>query len=97
MSSENRAIPLAPTVEAIDSWRAQEKHGPDGSHRYWLDGPAYGVDIRTKASEWRCITSAVEHQGERHYWTIKGEGSSNGCREYAIPASKITQARGWKI
>jgi hypothetical protein len=86
-----RTQPLAPTTEAIDAWRAKQPRNPDGS----TDGHGehYMVDIKTKAGSWRCVTSAVMHRGERYYWTIRGEGSSNGCRETAIPASKITQAR----
>jgi hypothetical protein len=86
--------PITPTVEGIDAWRAQtEANKPEGAY-YANDYDQYMVDIWTKASRARCVTSRVEHNGHIWYWTIKGEGSSNGCREYAIRADKIVRAVG---
>ncbi len=83
--------PLVPTAGAIDKWLSREDK-PEGAIFGTFDH--YSADIKTKASQWRHITSRVMHNGEPHYWTITAEGSSNASREYAIPASKITEARG---
>lgn len=87
--------PIAPTVEVIDEWLALEKkHKPEGAH-YATEYASFGVNIWTKASQSRCIASKVRDQyGKTWYWTIKGEGSSNGCRKYAIPEDKIVRAVG---
>lgn len=83
--THSRTTPLAPTVEAIDDFY----NGPDRSFR--------GVNIWTKGSKCRCITGRQEERGHVWYWTIRGEGSSNGSREYAIRADKIVRAEGWEI
>jgi hypothetical protein len=91
---------IAPTVEAIDAWRARQKREPKiiGDTEYqMMIGDHYEVNIWTKSSACRCITRRVEHDGKVWYWTIKGEGSSNGCREYEIPADKIVRAEGWMV
>jgi hypothetical protein len=87
MSEDTR---LTPTMEAIDAWIARTEHDPKTGHiRSWCDD-SYMVDIRTKSGRWRCITSK---RGDG-YWTIRGEGSSNGCRETWVPADRIVEARG---
>lgn len=87
--------PIAPTVEAIDAWIAQEKANKPEAAYYANEYDSYGVNIWTKASQARCITSKTRDQyGNVWYHTIKGEGSSNGCREYPIAADKIVRAVG---
>jgi hypothetical protein len=91
-------VKLAPTVEAIDAWLALEKLNKPADAYYATEYDQYGVNIYTKASAARCITSRVVDQyGHVHYWTIRGEGSSNGCREYAIRADRIVRAEGWIV
>lgn len=95
---------LAPTVEAIDAWLARQTfrgYGPDG---VWVDSPIYGVNIWTKGSRCRCIVSRFVGGGERggrpgvvYYETIRGEGSSNGCRHTFIAAPDIVRAEGWTV
>ena len=82
---------LAPTVEAIDAWRAR---GPRGTHP---TDPHHGVNIWTKAGRVRCVTGKIIWQGRVHYTTIRGEGSSNGCRETLVDAAKIVRAEGWVV
>jgi cytochrome c2 len=78
--------PIAPTVEAIDAWRERSKgHSEPGDLHY-------GVNIWTKAGSCRCITSRGENAHGVYYWTIRGEGSSNGCRETYIYADRIYRA-----
>ena len=81
------AQPLAPTVEAVDEWLNQP-HVRTG----W---PSHMVDIRTKSGQWRCVhsSSGEDSRGRRGWWTIRGEGSSNGGRETWVYADKIVQAR----
>ncbi len=92
--------PPAPTIEAIDNWLAQadfEDKG-DGLRHHVAGTSIYGANIWTKAGSCRCITSKAHWtDGSCGYWTIRGEGSSNGGRETAIPASKIVRAEGWII
>lgn len=88
---------LAPTVEAIDAWRDQEKTNKPEGAVFATEYDQYGVNIWTKASHARCVTSRVEHNGEVYYWTIRGEGSSNGGRDYAIRAADIVRAEGWIV
>lgn len=88
---------IAPTVAAIDAWRAQtEKNKPEGAI-YANDYDQYGVNIWTKGSMCRYITSRGEHKGRVYYWTIRGEGSSNGSRDTAIWADDIVRAEGWIV
>lgn len=91
--------PLAPTVEAIDEWLGRTQPRADGS--YHANDESWMVDVRTKSGQWRCIT--MRHSGSgigRHgqpelgYWTIRGEGSSNGSRETWIFGYQIVEARG---
>ncbi len=94
-----KTIPLAPTAEAVNDWLGREQRRPDGSHH--ANDESFMVDVRTKAGSWRCITSPAGGKGiGRHgyedygWWTIRGEGSSNGCRETWISAGQIVAARG---
>lgn len=76
---------LAPTFDAIESWRKQ-------------DSQRRGVDIRTKAGTWRCISGVASYSdGSRGYWTIRAEGKSSEGRETAIHESAIVAARGWTV
>lgn len=93
LPSHVRNVKLAPTADAIDAWRAQTVQYKDGAH-YSTDYASFMVNIRTKAGRWRCVTSRIEHNGETYYWTIRGEGSSNGCRETAIREGDIVAAMG---
>lgn len=89
---------IAPTVKAIDDWMAQEAANKPTDAVYANDYDQYGVNIWTKASQGRCITSrATDARGAVWYWTIRGEGSSNGSREYAIRADKITRAEAYIV
>jgi hypothetical protein len=86
--------PLAPTAEAIDGWLAQQS--PD----FYIEcrGERYMADVKTRSGSWRYVLSAVTFPGgERHYHTIRAEGNSNSGRETYVPASKITQARGYRV
>ncbi len=92
--------PIAPTVEAIDAWLAQtEKHKPEGAI-FATEYDHYGVNVWTKAGSCRCIAghsgghgmgiyNGVDSPG---YWTIRGEGSSNGGRDTWVWAHKIVRA-----
>jgi hypothetical protein len=56
------------------------------------------VNIWTKSSEARCVTRrVVSDKGVVGYETIRGEGSSNGCRVYIVWASQIVRAEGYVI
>jgi hypothetical protein len=103
MSVQSQSTKLAPTVEAIDAWLAlQEANKPPGA-RFANEYDQYGVDVRTKAGSWRNVTMRQHGMGIVNgvdapgYWTIRGEGSSNGGRETWISAPHIVQARGWRI
>lgn len=104
MAVERYHEPIAPTVEAIDEWLAQEAaNKPDGAvfaHEY----DQYGVNIWTKAGSCRCITGKQHGLGSTNgytdrpgYWTIRGEGSSNGGRDTWVFAHKIVRAVGWIV
>lgn len=82
-------VPIAPTAEAIDDWIARR-----GSSNGW---PSYGVNIRTKSGSWRCITGRGENRRGIYYWTIRGEGSSNGGRDTHIYVTQIVAAQGFVI
>ena len=96
--TEHTTTPLAPTAEAINGWLSRQPRRPDGSHH--ANDETYMVDIRTKAGSWRCIVSQPGGRGyvdgidDYGWWTIRGEGSSNGSRETWIPARKVVAARG---
>lgn len=90
---------LAPTAEAIDAWMAKEKKfWPDGTQKYATEYAEYGVNVWTKSSRARCITTrVVSNEGVVGYWTIVGEGSSNGCRRYIVWEPQIIKAEGWIV
>ena len=59
----------------------------------WAD--RHGLYVRTKSGSWRCVHSSSgigNGTGRRGYWTIRGEGSSNGGRDTWVWADKIVQA-----
>jgi hypothetical protein len=96
---ESTTTKLAPTVEAIDEWLGRQKPRADGS--FHANDATYMVDVRTKAGSWRCITMRhsalgfVDGIDGPGWWTIRGEGSSNGSRETWVPARKVVEARGY--
>jgi len=77
---------LAPTKEAINAHRAT-----DTSH--------YGVAIRTKRGSWRCVVATARNAygDDLGYWTIAGEGSSNGSRRTFIRYDEVVEARGYIV
>lgn len=80
-------VKLAPTFEAIEKWRWS---GQEARRR--------GVDIRTKAGTWRCISGVATYSdGSKGYWTIRAEGKSSAGRETAIHEREIVAARGWAV
>lgn len=91
--------PIAPTVEAIEAWRAQEQANKPAGAVFANEYDHYGVNIWTKAGSCRCITGQlgrgiINGADVDGYWTIRGEGSSNGGRETWVPAYKIVRAVG---
>jgi hypothetical protein len=96
-----REIKLKPTREAIDTWLSLTQLNRSEDAVYVTEYTHFGVDIRTKAGSWRCIisgqaglgitSSGIEDYG---YWTIRGEGSSNGSRETWIFVKDVVAARG---
>ena len=103
MAVKSESTKLAPTVEAIDAWLALEEANKPPGAVFATEYDNYGVDIRTKAGRWRCITMRQHGMGLWRgadvpgYWTIRGEGSSNGCRETWVEVPRIVEARGWRI
>ena len=92
--------PIAPTVTAIDEWMAQEEANKPEGAVFATDYDNYMVNIWTKAGSCRCITSKQHGMGIESgidrpgWWTIRGEGSSNGCRETWVSAHRVVRAVG---
>lgn len=98
MSIESYHEPIAPTVEAIAAWRAQT--GKTYRHENGHETPdSFGVNVWTKSGSCRCIVGGggLGDGDLPGYWTIRGEGSSNGGRDTWIPAHKIVRAVGWIV
>ena len=91
--------PIAPTLEAIEAWRAQEKTNKPADAVFAKDYDQYGVNVWTKSGSCRCIVGGVGlGPGELPgYWTIRGEGSSNGGRDTWVLVHKIVRAVGWIV
>lgn len=95
MSTRTYEEPIAPTVEAIEAWRAQEAaNKPDGAV-FATEYDQYGVNVWTKAGGCRCIVGGggFDSSGARGWWTIRGEGSSNGRQRHLGPGAQ-DRARG---
>lgn len=91
---------IAPTVEAIEAWRAQEEANKPAGAIFANDYDSYGVNVWTKAGSCRCIAGQLGRGVDSHghdrqgWWTIRGEGSSSGGRETWVYADTVVRAVG---